>query len=173
MHMQGDRGRRAYAATGARLSAIAVSIVRLARGRQGRFASVPGCECVHSASYAKPKTVRVHRGRAQPLRALWGHGGERCDAPVDTNDLPFLLPFCFPSPRTRLKSPLAEPRSCCQATRLPASRDLINSDSVMQVAIANVADCRMDGQQTHACVQMHVLACAPRQDTECTRGRQV
>lgn len=171
MHMQGDRGRRAYAATGAKLSAIAVSIVLQARGHPGRSVSVPGCECTHTAFHVAPEIVRIPRASAtSPCAARTER--QRCHAPLGANDLPFLLPFCFPSPRTRMKSPLGEPpRSCCQATRLPGSGDLINGDSVMQVAIANKPDCRMDGQQTHACVQMHVGACTARQDAKCTHGR--
>lgn len=147
MHMQGDRGRRAYAATGARLSAIAASIAatsaRTPRPLRERSLGVTA-RCLPRE---KPKTVHVQRGELTPragaacvcvrrlcLRAPPRQRGERCDAPVGVSDLPFLLTFCFPSPRTRLKSPLGEPRSRCQATRLPGSEDLINGDSVMQVA---------------------------------------
>lgn len=150
MHMQGDRGRRAYTATGARLSAIAASIAatiaRMPRPLRERSLGVTA-RCLPRE---KPKTVHVQRGeltaRADAglcLRAPPRQRGERCDAPVGVGDLPFLLPFCFPSPRTRLKSPLGEPRSCCQATRLPGSEDVINGDSVMQVAVPT---CRTAGR---------------------------
>lgn len=116
--------------------------------------------------------LSTYRRRAQPLRVPRGQRGERCNAPVGANDLPFLLPFCFPSPRTRLKSPLGEPCSCCQATRLPGSGDLINGDSVMQVAIAT---CRTAGwtgnKHMHVCKCMWVRARPDRTPSALNGGR--
>lgn len=56
---------------------------------------------------------------------------------------PFSIPFCFLSLGAWLKSPLDEPDLCCQATRLPGSGTLMNSDSVSETG----ASARGDGQE--------------------------
>lgn len=82
--------------------------------------------------------------------------------------------FCFLSLCAWLKSPLGEPHSCCQATRLPGSRVLMNSHSVMEVALPTHWTQGQTGGQTHACVQTHARmwhVCSwSRQDTNAPSG---
>lgn len=64
--------------------------------------------------------------------------------------------FCFLSLRAWLKSPLGEPHSCCQATRLPGSRALMNSHRVMEVALPTRRTRGRTGGQ-HTCVCANIM----------------
>ena len=84
---------------------------------------------------------------------------------------PILLSFCFLSLCAWLKSPLGEPYSCCQATRLPGSKALMNSHSVMEVALPTHRTKGRTGGQTCVCVCVCVCACVglqPERGHKCT-----
>lgn len=70
------------------------------------------------------------------------------------------FPFCFLSLCAWLKSPLGEPHSCCQATRLPGSRALMNSHSAMEVALPTHRTQGRTGGQTRMHVCKHACMCA-------------
>lgn len=106
---------------------------------------------------------------------LTNFSGSKCRAARRTNrkvkelevepECPALsFSFCFLSLRAWFKSPLGEPHSRCQATRLPGSRALMNSHSVMEVALLTRCTQGQTGGQTHACVQTLCGMCAARAD---------
>lgn len=66
---------------------------------------------------------------------------------------PFSFPFSSLSLGAWLKSPLDELDLCCQATRLPGSRTLINSDSVSETGASTHGDGQED-EYVHLCKQI-------------------
>lgn len=87
--------------------------------------------------------------------------------------LPFLFSLCFLSLCAWLKSPLGEPCSCCQATRLPGSRALMNSHTGLEVAPANTLNTGTDRRtNTRMCANTcQSVACTQPEQTghKCTQ----